>query len=226
MPIKAGHLLLAGGGGVFLWSGIKGKSISSVFRQLAGGDAPSGASSANPITGVSPLTTAQADANTSDLSSGSDMQNLMELAEFLVRNGFSDAAAAGVCGTVFGESGGNPESVGSGGAGLIGWTPASSMVQYGGTCKAAGIGNNSPSVDFQNQAQALLSYANANSSDAVNRGGVDLATLKTATSPTQAGTWWSAFEGPLNPGSDVRNSVATQIFNELQNGGSSNVPTG
>jgi cell wall-associated NlpC family hydrolase len=56
MPIKAGHLLLAGGGGVFLWSGIKGKSISSVFRQLAGGDAPSSAVNANGITGVPALT--------------------------------------------------------------------------------------------------------------------------------------------------------------------------
>ncbi len=56
MPIKAGHLLIAGGGGVFLWSGIRGKSISSVFRQLAGGDSPSTAAGANGITGVPGLT--------------------------------------------------------------------------------------------------------------------------------------------------------------------------
>jgi hypothetical protein len=52
MPIKSGYLLLAGGGGVLLWSGIKGKGVSSVFRQLAGGDAPTGAANANGITGV------------------------------------------------------------------------------------------------------------------------------------------------------------------------------
>ncbi len=55
MPIKAGYLLLAGGGGVFVWSGIAGKSVSGVFRQLAGGDSPTSAANANSITGVSPL---------------------------------------------------------------------------------------------------------------------------------------------------------------------------
>jgi hypothetical protein len=55
MPIKAGYLLLAGGGGVFVWSGIAGKSVSSVFRQLAGGDSPTTATGANPITGDAAL---------------------------------------------------------------------------------------------------------------------------------------------------------------------------
>ena len=54
MPVNAGYLLLAGAGGVFIWSGLKGKSVSSVFRQLAGGDSPAGAVSANPIAGVAP----------------------------------------------------------------------------------------------------------------------------------------------------------------------------
>lgn len=54
MPVNAGYLVLAGAGGVFIWSGLKGKSISSVFRQLAGGDSPTGASSANPVSGVAP----------------------------------------------------------------------------------------------------------------------------------------------------------------------------
>lgn len=53
MPIKAGYLLLSAGGGVLVWSGLKGKSVSSVFRQLAGGDAPQNAASANAIAGVS-----------------------------------------------------------------------------------------------------------------------------------------------------------------------------
>lgn len=51
MPVKAGYLLLAAGGGVLVWSGLKGKSVSSVFRQLAGGDAPGNAKNANSITG-------------------------------------------------------------------------------------------------------------------------------------------------------------------------------
>jgi cell wall-associated NlpC family hydrolase len=55
MTINAGRLLLVGGGGVFVWSGIAGKSVSSVFRQLAGGDSPTTATGANAIAGESAL---------------------------------------------------------------------------------------------------------------------------------------------------------------------------
>jgi cell wall-associated NlpC family hydrolase len=55
MPVKPGYLLLAAGGGVMIWSGLKGKSVSSVFRQLAGGDAPEAAQSSNmPVSGFTP----------------------------------------------------------------------------------------------------------------------------------------------------------------------------
>src|ERR1700678_3532780 len=50
MAVRPGLLLLAGAGGVLLWSGIKGKSVTSVFRQLIGGDPPTSASNANTIT--------------------------------------------------------------------------------------------------------------------------------------------------------------------------------
>jgi hypothetical protein len=57
MPVKAGYLLLGAGGGVLVWSGLKNKSVSSVFRQLAGGDSPSGATSAGlDVSGVTPPT--------------------------------------------------------------------------------------------------------------------------------------------------------------------------
>jgi cell wall-associated NlpC family hydrolase len=52
MSINAGRLLLVGGGGVFVWSGIAGKSVSSVFRQLVGGDSPTKATGANTIAAV------------------------------------------------------------------------------------------------------------------------------------------------------------------------------
>jgi cell wall-associated NlpC family hydrolase len=57
MPIKPAYLLLAAGGGIMIWSGLKGKSVSSVFRQLAGGDAPEAAQSSNmPVSGFAPPT--------------------------------------------------------------------------------------------------------------------------------------------------------------------------
>jgi hypothetical protein len=49
MAIRPGLLLLAGAGGVLLWSGIQGKSVTSVFRQLIGGDNPKAAANANTI---------------------------------------------------------------------------------------------------------------------------------------------------------------------------------
>jgi cell wall-associated NlpC family hydrolase len=52
LPLKPAYLFLAGGGGVLVWSGLKGKSVSSVFRQLAGGDSPASATSANSIASV------------------------------------------------------------------------------------------------------------------------------------------------------------------------------
>lgn len=144
------------------------------------------------------------------VSGGYYMQNLVSIAEYLISNGFSPAAAAGVAGTIAGESTGNPSSYGSSGAGLIGWTPPSSASPTKLT-----YGPNPGTWD--DQLIDLLTYANDNSAEAVARGGVDLATLKTATSPTQAATWWSAFEGPLNPGSDIRDDVVNQVYSNVKN---------
>lgn len=52
MAVKGTYLILAGIGGVFLWSGIKGKSVSSIVHLLIGGQSPATAKGANPITGT------------------------------------------------------------------------------------------------------------------------------------------------------------------------------
>lgn len=44
MPVKAGYLLLAAGGGLFLWSGTKNKSVTSAIRAVIGGESPATAS--------------------------------------------------------------------------------------------------------------------------------------------------------------------------------------
>jgi Phage tail lysozyme len=145
----------------------------------------------------------------SAVSGGYYMNDLISEAEFLMANGYSQAAAAGIAGTTAGESAGNPESVGSGGAGLIGWTPPSSASPN------SNIVTGNRQQDFDNQLTDLLNYANSNSSEAVARGGVNLSTLKSASDPVQAASWWSAFEGPLVPGSDIRSNVAQQVFTAL-----------
>jgi hypothetical protein len=138
------------------------------------------------------------------VSGGYYMTNLDSIAQYLESNGFSQAAAAGIAGTIAGESGGNPESVGSGGAGLIGNTPPYPGEVTGNAQK-----------DFDSQLNNLIQYADSNSAEAVARGGVNLATLKNATNPTQAASWWSAFEGPLVPGSDIRTNVVNQVYQDL-----------
>src|SRR5207245_1112317 len=48
--------------------------------------------------------------------------NMVQIAAYFENHGATKAAAAGTAACIWGESGGNPESVGSGGFGLIGWT--------------------------------------------------------------------------------------------------------
>lgn len=49
MPVKAGYLFVAGAGGIFIWAGLKGKSVTGVFRNLLGGQSPASAANANQI---------------------------------------------------------------------------------------------------------------------------------------------------------------------------------
>lgn len=56
MPVKAPYLAIAGVGGVFVWSAVKGKSITSVLRTLIAGGQPGSASPANQIAGFNSST--------------------------------------------------------------------------------------------------------------------------------------------------------------------------
>ena len=49
MPVKAGYLILTAAGGIVLYSGIKGKQMSSVLRDLVSGHAPGTAKAANAL---------------------------------------------------------------------------------------------------------------------------------------------------------------------------------
>jgi hypothetical protein len=57
--------------------------------------------------------------------------NMVQIASYLENHGGTRAGAAGVAACVWGESEGNPESVGSGGFGLIGWTGNTSGLPAG-----------------------------------------------------------------------------------------------
>lgn len=124
---------------------------------------------------------------------GTDYENLVTLAKFLVANGYSKAAAAGVAACVAGESQGNPESVGSGGGGLIGWTPL-----------PAGLVTGNPNIDLANQLHQIIQYNNANG---------NVAALNSIGNPLSAADYYSrVFERPAVLYSDVVSSVAYSVY--------------
>jgi Phage tail lysozyme len=83
-----------------------------------------------------------------DLNSGGLLpENVSAIVSFLLANGYSDNAAAGIAGNMYQESTGNPEAVGDGGGGLIGFTPL-----------PAGYVTGNVSADLQTQLAAVLTY--------------------------------------------------------------------
>ena len=73
--------------------------------------------------------------------------NYAAIVAFLTAHGYTGIAAAGIAGNIYQESAGNPESVGSGGGGLIGWTPLPS-----------GFVTGNPPADLQTQLAAILTF--------------------------------------------------------------------
>ena len=74
-------------------------------------------------------------------------ENYGAIVTFLTAHGYSGNAAAGIAGNIWQESGGNPESVGDGGGGLIGWTPL-----------PGGYVTGNPGADLQTQLNAILAF--------------------------------------------------------------------
>jgi hypothetical protein len=137
----------------------------------------------------------------SDIANGN---NLLAIGQYLVDNGYSKAAAAGVASCVDGESLGNPESVGSGGGGLIGWTP------LGSAAPNANIVTGNASADMMTQLADIL-YYNSN-----EIGQSRVAELNSQTDPVAAADFFSQnFERPAVTDSDVQPSVAEQVYSEL-----------
>ncbi len=80
-------------------------------------------------------------------ASGMVPANYAAIVSFLTSHGYTGNAAAGIAGNIWQESGGNPESVGDGGGGLIGWTPL-----------PGGYVTGNPAADLQTQLAAILSF--------------------------------------------------------------------
>jgi len=99
------------------------------------------------VTTAAPAGHSRAAALSCDLSYSLLPQNVTAIVSFLLAHGYSDNAAAGIAGNIYQESKGNPESVGMGGGGLIGWTPL-----------RAGLVTGNSAADLQAQLTAVLGY--------------------------------------------------------------------
>jgi hypothetical protein len=111
--------------------------------------------------------------------------------QYFQQHGLSKNAAAGVCGNIFGESGGNPESVGSGGNGLIGWTPP-----------LAGAVTGNPKKDLNFQLDHVMQYIQKN-------GSVSDINANASSPGAAAQHFMMKYERPADPGADGPKRVAS-----------------
>ena len=117
--------------------------------------APSTSSTASPGTkasmaaagGSQPQAASRAGVSCSASASGPLPANYAAIMSFLTAHGYTGNAAAGIAGNIYQESGGNPESEGDGGGGLIGWTTL-----------PAGYVTGNPPADLQTQLEAILAF--------------------------------------------------------------------
>jgi trimeric autotransporter adhesin len=157
------------------------------------------AAAAQPVTAAQPAQSpAAAQSSSASTVSCSDDSSLLPLnvtaiVNFLLGNGYSQNAAAGIAGNIYQESGGNPESIGSGGGGLIGWTPLQ-----------AGFVTGNPEADLQTQLAAILTYNNGWSAY--------LPALNSAASPADAAyIYVTDFERAGIPAASTREAAADAV---------------
>jgi hypothetical protein len=155
---------------------------------------PAAAQAAAPAASASASSTQAAATTLScNVNYGMLPDNVTAIVSFLIANGYSHNAAAGIAGNIYQESKGNPESVGMGGGGLIGWTPLPS-----------GFVTGNVTADLQTQLNALLTY---------NQGWSQyISTLNAAASPADAAyIYVTDFERAGIPAASTREAAATNV---------------
>lgn len=119
--------------------------------------------------------------------------NVQTIVTFLMAHGYTRLGAAGIAGNMYRESFGNPESVGSGGGGLIGFTPL-----------PAGYVTGNPAADLRTQLNAVLTYN--------QQWAQYIPALNAATSATQAADiYMNDFERPGIPAASEREAAAVAV---------------
>jgi hypothetical protein len=119
--------------------------------------------------------------------------NYAAIVNYLTGHGYTAIAATGIAGNIYQESMGNPESVGTGGGGLIGWTPLPS-----------GFVTGNPAADLQTQLAALLTYN--------QQWAQYIPALNAAKTPTDAAyLYMTYFERPGIPATSNREGAAAAV---------------
>jgi Phage tail lysozyme len=127
--------------------------------------------------------------------------NYGAIVTYLVGHGYTPIAATGIAGNIYQESKGNPESVGTGGGGLIGWTPL-----------PAGFVTGNVAADLQTQLAALLTYN--------QQWAQYIPDLNAATTPTAAAdVYMNYFERPGLPAAYNREGAAQAVAQACGIGG-------
>lgn len=173
-----------------------GVPLAPNYDAPTGGSLPAGWQQASTAPAVTSSSSASSNApsDAQAVVPGTSQQNYMTIARFLMTHGYTKAAAAGIVGCIAGESSGDPESVGSGGGGLIGWTPL-----------RPGLVTGNPTADLMTQLNAILTYNNAYPQY--------IPLLNSVSSPIDAADIYSMdFERPAVLHSDVRANIAQEIY--------------
>ena len=144
-------------------------------------------------TAAAPASKPSANALSCDLNYSTLPLNVTAIVSFLLAHGYSHNAAAGIAGNIYQESKGNPEAVGMGGGGLIGWTPL-----------RAGLITGNAAADLQAQLAAILVYNEGWSSY--------LPALNAAASPASAAyIYVTDFERAGIPAAATREASAANV---------------
>jgi Phage tail lysozyme len=126
-------------------------------------------------------------------ASGMLPDNFGAIVGFLTTHGYTKMAAAGIAGNMYQESKGDPESAGSGGGGLIGFTPL-----------PAGYVTGNVAADLHTQLEAVLAYN--------QQWAAYIPALNAAATPTQAAdVYMNDFERPGIPAAYNREGAASAV---------------
>jgi hypothetical protein len=178
VAIKGMSVAYCVGGGIILFSGLKGATLSDTVKGVLSGNLAS-IQDTEPIqitNGSSGSSSGSPSGSAGPAVSGNQTQNGTTIYKYLRSNGYSPMQAAGAIASIYGESGFDPESAGTGGRGLIGWTPASTLPDSAFTGNAAN--------DMSAQLPLILKFV----ADNGDQGAVNM--MSGATSVNQAAQIW------------------------------------